>query len=314
MKLSRRELVRKINVGIWALIRRVEHQSVCPSCGSKAGNVLGHKSYLFLAKKCADCSLVYRIPTQLIPSFYEKTYHRYSNWCQGYTDGTLAEKAKTKFRDTKWDYYDKLSLIAAVKPSGHVLDFGGGSGIIAYQLRELGYQTELFELCSELQVISRELLGISSYDNVDSLVTQRASQFGVILLHHVLEHINHLPNVFSLLNQLLKPDGLLAMFVPNRVASCYQGVATATLDSAHTCAFEASFFHENIERFGFRCVAFSMPYAFADDEAGEITRQSLGKELAVFAWKKNQSTFGPLRQWPYQLPDLRNSSRAQSGC
>jgi 2-polyprenyl-3-methyl-5-hydroxy-6-metoxy-1,4-benzoquinol methylase len=299
---------------MWALIRRIQQKSVCPSCGSKAGKVLGHKSCLFLAKRCSHCDLVYRVPTKLIPAFYEKLYHRGSNWWQGYLDGTLAKEAKTKLRETKWDYYDKLSLIQAVKPSGRVLDFGGGSGIIAYQLAELGYDAELFDISIALQVISRELLGIPSYDDVCSLVSQRAAQFDIILLHHVLEHIEYLPDVFSLLDCLLKRDGLLAIFVPNYGASCWLGTPAATLDSAHVCAFDASFFHRNIDRFGFCCVTFSMPYAFAkDDEASDKTRRAFGKELAIFAWKKDQPAFEAFRKWPYNLPDLRNSIRAQCG-
>ena len=94
---GQRELLRKMNVALWAIIRCIHRNDSCPCCGCNAGRILGRKNYLFLVRKCAECGLFYRIPTQLAPQFYEKYYHRNSNWWQGYLDGTLAEKIKIKF-------------------------------------------------------------------------------------------------------------------------------------------------------------------------------------------------------------------------
>lgn len=307
-------LRRRLRVAGWALWRRLQGGSRCPSCGGRKGTIIGHAHLLLAARRCAACGLVYRLPTKLVPGFYDEFYHPYTVWWRELSDGSLARTARQGFRGTKWDYYDKLSLLQAVKPSGRVLDYGGGSGIITWQLRDLGYDAELLEICTGLREISVDLLGLNTFVDVEELLVQRRGAYDMVLLHHVLEHLDDLPAVFRVLDQLLKPDGLLVLFAPNHAARVYAGVGAATLDSAHVCAFDAAFFARNMERFGVRCVTFSTPYAFSDDGAlGQDTYGARGKELAVFAWRIDQPTPVPLARVPHQMPDLRDSVRAQLG-
>lgn len=314
-KLTQSNLWRRLRVARWAAWRRLQGRSRCPSCQGRDGAIIGHANLLLAARRCANCGLVYRVPTSLVPNMYDDIYHQDSIWWHDLADGSLAQTVQQGFRGTKWDYYDKLSLLHAVKPGGRALDFGGGSGIITRQLRDLGYDAELFEICAGLREISVGVLGLNTFSDIGALLAQRPGAYDVIHLHHVLEHIDDLPAVFRVFDQLLKPDGLLAFFVPNHGARIWAGAGAATLDSAHVNAFEASFFARNIERFGFKCVAFSTPYAFADEGIlGKDTYGALGNELAVLAWKKDQPTPAQLARVPYQLPDLRNSARAQLGC
>lgn len=222
---------------------------------------------------------------------------------------------ESDFRGSKWDYYDKLGIVSALKVSGSVLDFGGGSGILAYQLRKLGYDAEVFELGKALAEISEGLFGLKTHHDLERLIATRKAAFDVIFAHHVLEHIDDLSLVFNCFSKLLADNGLIIVFVPNHGADQWKGFPGATLDSAHVCAFDLKFFNSNMNRFGFNCVTFSSPYAFrSTGQAGNVTQEGRGPELAMIAWKAGNPPPIALERWPYALPDLEDSVRAQAGC
>jgi 2-polyprenyl-3-methyl-5-hydroxy-6-metoxy-1,4-benzoquinol methylase len=269
---------------------------------------------VFGSVRCAGCGLVYRNPTRTPPSFYSAGYLENTVWWQDYQSGALARDAAHAFRGTKWDYYDKISLLQSVIPSGRTLDFGGGSGVIAYQLQECGFDADLFEVSEESGTIAREVLQVPTITDVETLRTRRG-EYDLILLHHVLEHVDDLRALFDLLDHVLAPGGIVWCFVPNAGATEWRDAPETVLDAAHVCAFEPEFFHRNLRTLRMDGVVFSTPYAFAgDDAAAETTRDARGRELAVAAWRINSPTPAALESWPYHLPDLRRSLRAQAGC
>jgi 2-polyprenyl-3-methyl-5-hydroxy-6-metoxy-1,4-benzoquinol methylase len=312
---SIRELQRKARYAYWALVRRLSTRSRCPSCSEERGEIVGRSKLLFLARRCSGCGLVYRIPTQFMPGFYETTYHEYSDWYRQLQSGELQQHFRNKFRDSRWDYYDKLSLVTAVRTGGELLDFGGGSGILTWQLQELGFRVTLFEINQKMKVISEDLLGLKRWGRIEELLAAPDRSFDVIFSHHVLEHVEDLGSVLTTFSRLLKDDGLLAVFVPNGGSRTLNGNVAGMLDAAHVSSFEADFFQRNLARFGFEGRTFSMPYAFAASSPGsEMTRQAEGFELALFAWKMGQPPPPALAEWPYRLPSLEHSARAQAGC
>jgi SAM-dependent methyltransferase len=307
-------LLHRLRIAAWTVMAKRRERSVCPSCGSAAGTPLGRVRVVFESARCSECGLVYRIPTRTPPYFYDRSYLESTVWWQEYRSGALARDAAQAYRGTKWDYYDKISLLQAATPSGRVLDFGGGSGVIARQLQETGFTVDLFEVSAAAGTIARELLQIPTFTDTEAL-RAGGGMYDVILLHHVLEHVDDLPALFALLHGLLAPAGVLWIFVPNGGADQWAGAPERVLDAAHVCAFEPAFFERNLARFDFEGVTFSTPYAFADSgAAGELTHASGGVELAVAAWHAGTPVPAPFRQWPFVLPDLRASVRAQAGC
>lgn len=305
--------LRKFEIGVWALLRRaIGLYNRCPCCGQVCGVVLSKKKFLFLAKRCDQCGLIYRVPTRIQPNLYGNRYHNAAIWHRDFKSGVLEKDAEENFRNTKWDYYDKLSLITAIKSSGRLLDYGGGSGIISSQLSELGFDVTLFEVCRKMRSISVDMLNINTCNNIGRVLEQYHHSYDIVFLHHVLEHIDNLCMAFSHFDQLLKQDGLLVIFVPN--AGFSPKDPGASLDSAHCCAFDANFFKRNLPLFGLQGVTFSQPYAFDNSELGDRTRNAKGNELAIFAWRRICEAPCELKNWPFALPDLRHSSRAQEGC
>lgn len=310
-----RELRRKARYGLWALARRVSSRSRCPSCAEERGEIVGRRKLVMLARRCAGCGLVYRIPTEFIPDFYETTYHEYADWYGQLQSGELREHFHNQFRGSRWDYYDKISLVTAARPGGDLLDFGGGSGIVSWQLQASGYRVTLFEINPHMKVISEDLLGLKRLSSSEALSAAADRSFDVIFSHHVLEHVEDLRPILSDFHRLLRDDGLLALFVPNGGSHTLNGDVAGVLDAAHVSAFEADFFQRNLPRFGFECRTFSTPYSFTGEgPQARTTRRAEGIELAIFAWKAGHAPPPALADWPYRLPNLEHSARAQAGC
>jgi len=74
-------------------------------------------------------------------------------------------------------------------------------------------QTKLYHHSAhETKNIESEIL---KFDNIDNLKNKNPYQFDVITLWHVLEHVHDLDKYIYRLKQLLKPDGVLVIAVPN---------------------------------------------------------------------------------------------------
>jgi SAM-dependent methyltransferase len=302
---------RQIKIFLWAIIRYVTTRSNCPCCGCGNGAIISRIKLVLLVKKCGNCGLIYRIPVRLIPAYYDSDYYKATTWYNDYKKKELGSYLEVKFRGGKWDYYDKLSLIKAVKDKGRVLDWGGAMGIMTYQLREIGYDPVVFEICTAFKPFHQDVLKLESISSFDEINKIPDRSFNIIFLHHVLEHIDNLKNAFSTFNRLLNEDGLLVCFIPNGGV----GDPANVLDAAHINSFSASYFKDNLRRFGFNGVTFSTPYAFVESGPNaDKTRASLGNELALFAWKQSTETPPAFKIWPYKLPNLEGSKRAQAGC
>lgn len=307
MKLSNTR--RRIQYALAALYSHVSTRSYCPWCRHSEGKIVGANKFVFLARKCEHCGLIYRLPIHLRDQFYETDYHLYSDWYREYHSGDLSQQLQQGFRGSHWDYYDKLSLIKAVKPTGSVLDFGAGSGIISWQMQQLGYKVDIFEISTSLQQISRDLLCLNHVAPSE----MPDESYDIIFTHHVLEHLSDLRGTFALFERLLRSDGLLVSFVPN-AASKHLNNSAGVLDSAHINALTAEFFRLNLQQIGFVGQCFSTPYAFLPrGEDSIITQQAIGIELALFAWKCNTAIPHELADWPFKLPTLTYSERAQAG-
>jgi SAM-dependent methyltransferase len=92
-----------------------------------------------------------------------------------------------------------------------LLDFGCGSGAFMAAAQELGWKVKGFEPGQRGRT-SCASLGFKVAATMDELTGE---QFGVITLHHVLEHISDPIQTLSHLRSLLTPDGVLFIEVPN---------------------------------------------------------------------------------------------------
>ncbi|WP_054852307.1 class I SAM-dependent methyltransferase [Olleya sp. ITB9] len=109
----------------------------------------------------------------------------------------------------------KLKLINSFKTDQkNLLDFGCGTGDFLKSALNNGWNVSGIEPNSEARSIANSKTKQSVLDS-EGIKTYKKHSFDVITLWHVLEHIPNLESQISILKDLLKPNGVLIIAVPN---------------------------------------------------------------------------------------------------
>jgi SAM-dependent methyltransferase len=91
-----------------------------------------------------------------------------------------------------------------------ILDVGCGAGAILLRLRDLGFK--FLEGIDPFLSTPLEYAGPVRIRNV--AIEQVRGKYDLIMLHHVVEHVEDLPNLFRTLRGLVSPKGHLVVRVP----------------------------------------------------------------------------------------------------
>ena len=113
---------------------------------------------------------------------------------------------------------NKLKLINSFKTSNkNLLDVGCGTGDFLLTCKNNGWKVTGVEPNAKAKIIAESKLAGESASEIYSEINQlnNESQFDVITLWHVLEHVPNPDNYISTLKKLLKPNGVLIVAVPN---------------------------------------------------------------------------------------------------
>jgi 2-polyprenyl-3-methyl-5-hydroxy-6-metoxy-1,4-benzoquinol methylase len=115
----------------------------------------------------------------------------------------------------------RLSQIVRFKKGGAALEVGVGRGTLLATLRERGFQVEGLELSEAVRSYVARQTGIAIHSGKLSSLAARArtGRYDVIVMSHVLEHIDDLRDSLAAIGGLLNPDGILYLAVPN--VSCW---------------------------------------------------------------------------------------------
>lgn len=167
----------------------------------------------FSLMECDRCTL--RI-TQDVPSnvcigdYYQaENYISHTNTSKGLINKLYRQVRKITLRQ-KRKFIERIAEL----PSGHLLDIGSGTGAFAAAMEKAGWQVTGLEPDAGARQIASEQFGISLAD-LSGFYELAPSQFDVITLWHVLEHVHELQPYMQKLQQLLKPKGKLIVAVPN---------------------------------------------------------------------------------------------------
>ncbi len=262
----------------------------CPYCRAAASELLGRKKLMLELRRCAGCGLMYRYPKndpESSFSFYQRQY------AQGMTTdlpdaATLAAWKTNVFRGTEKDLAEKIRLVQSQQASGRLLDYGCSWGYGVYQFAQAGFDAMGFEISRPRARFGRERLGVRILESREELEALRHGSFDVIFSNHVLEHLDDPRAALEDWARLLRPQGLLAIFVPNA-----GGVRARTLGpkwgpmigEKHPLAIDALFLHRNLPAYGLKPGFTSSPYHVDGLHlVSEPASQDLGgDELLVFA-------------------------------
>lgn len=112
----------------------------------------------------------------------------------------------------KWAIKQKLNLVVERQPQGKtLLDIGAGTGDFLVAAKNRGWTVSGIEPNEEARKRAYEK-SIQLVENFQTLPNQK---FDVITMWHVLEHIPNLSETIQKLHELLNPNGVLIIAVPN---------------------------------------------------------------------------------------------------
>jgi SAM-dependent methyltransferase len=165
---------------------------------------------------CSDCRTNHTLP---LPS-EDELFQFYQGFMFNVPTGPQAEQRETKIRSNVRSMCKRLKEDYKLEvESGHILDFGGGVGIIASEFSRMGFQADLFDLDAEACSYARE-----RFSNDLNLATSNASEipdgaYDLVYSSQVIEHlIDPIEHFRQLLNKL-RVGGILVLTTPNQQSS-----------------------------------------------------------------------------------------------
>ncbi len=192
----------------------LETISQCPICLSNSSipfittkdHTLSHQD--FNLQKCSGCGFVITNPRPDINSIGE--FYKSEKYIS-HTGGSKAILDKIYLQARKLTLRWKHKLITNYKNSGHLLDYGCGTGEFLNHMQKNGWEITGVEPSDSARKKANEIT--KSFINSSLIEIDR--KFDIITLWHVLEHVHDLNEKIKSLKKLLKEDGIIFIAVPN---------------------------------------------------------------------------------------------------
>ena len=156
--------------------------------------------------RCDSCGYVFDSPR---PSFAEITAFysqpaKYDSWLK-----------EEPLRDALWRR--RLKKLLPQKAEGNLLDIGAGIGQFLHHAQPLFTQSSGTEVSESAVRIAKEKYGLDLYSGQVEELDLPLGSFDNITLFHVLEHVPDPTKLLSRCRELLHPQGVLVIAVPNDV-------------------------------------------------------------------------------------------------
>lgn len=200
-----------------AIFRLYNHE--CNNCGASTGVVVVRGGDLledlpgtFQFIKCDNCGVLRQEPRMAwedLSSYYQPGYV-----CHGpqlsKTNKTLDEKIRALGQNKR------INLVSKHRPEGKWLDVGCGSGLILQAAKERG-NWELFgvEPVLEMAEYTNTRLEIPIYTGTFENYPTQISEFDIITMWDVLEHLSEPFDAIKKVTKMLKPGGVFILTTPN---------------------------------------------------------------------------------------------------
>ncbi|MGA7730550.1 MAG: class I SAM-dependent methyltransferase [Chloroflexia bacterium] len=161
----------------------------------------------FMVGYCYDCHLHVTTPAppqSEIDRYYPKGY---------YGSGKRFTRIIEWLLDNLYNY--RVYQIEQNQKPGKVLDIGCGRGLLLHKLRQRGWTPMGTELNEEAATYAREQLGLPVTTQMVEEAGFPDGEFDLIILWHVLEHVQSPRAMLREVSRILKPGGTLLVAVPN---------------------------------------------------------------------------------------------------
>ena len=191
----------------------------CPLCGGQTLELaLTCKDWYasgetFEVVRCAQCGflMTQNAPVEAeIGRYYESPdYISHTNTRKGLTNSLyhvvrrfmLARKAS-------------LVMNSAKLKKGRLLDYGTGTGFFPHVMKKKGWQVCAIDKSQAARDFARQRFGLN-VEAEDALQNYTEGSFDVVTLWHVMEHLEHLDDMWDIIHRLLRKHGTLIVAVPN---------------------------------------------------------------------------------------------------
>jgi len=248
---------------------------------------------------CKNCGLVWSDPFPIdTAEYYQKNYRILYK-------GTYSPKIKHIYRaaNVAVERYKRLDAHLAGKKK--VLEIGSGGGEFSYLLTKKGFDVSAIEPNEGYGNYSKEQYGLNVQIGFAQNLEFDAETFDFITMSHVLEHVDNPTTMLEKLRSWLKPNGILALEVPNVEAVCQS--PKSTFHTAHLFNFNPETLALLAEKTGF-----SVVQSVLSEDGGNLTLIAQKSEFSnvplaiagnyekVFAIVKNHTVFNHyLSAFPY---------------
>ena len=189
----------------------------CPVCGGQnlkfKLNCIDHtaSNEVFKIVSCETCDFTFTNPrpdsTKLGEYYKSDNYISHTNKKNGFFNRTY-QLARN------YAIITKLSLVKNVCKKGSLLDIGCGTGEFLFNCSKKGYKTIGIEPSSLARKQAIKNFGLTVSEKTD-LSQFSDSQFNIITMWHVLEHIPNLTKTIIEIKRILKNNGKVIIAVPN---------------------------------------------------------------------------------------------------
>jgi 2-polyprenyl-3-methyl-5-hydroxy-6-metoxy-1,4-benzoquinol methylase len=176
----------------------------CNLCGRSHFKTIEDHEPPFKVIQCTYCKLVFVNPfpeKASLAEHYDENY--YTEW--------LTTQSKSRLR--MWER--RLNKLERFEKRGSLLDVGCATGAFLELAKKRGWKVSGTELSPYAARYAENILGIPIFcgDLPDS--PYPGGSFDVVTMWHVLEHVTDPANYLRKTYDLLKPNGLLVIAVPN---------------------------------------------------------------------------------------------------
>ena len=271
----------------------------CPICGGTQFRQLASNDRYDMGIKttgCLRCGLVQtrpRLTSQSMSHFYRECYRQYYQAVNApHVDYIICYHKDERLAYTAKLIASNVDLVAGMR----VLDVGCAEGTLFSNLKTHCGEGLIFfgvEPSESYAAYSREMTGCTTYQNIDELISAREDSFHLIVVNHVLEHVNDPVLFLEQLRGLLSSNGLLFVDVPN----VFGYSSPRDLHIAHNFHFSRQTLTAAIDKAGFsvKTIAEHAPphhpvsvWCLAEKRTTKLHILQQSMETELVAWKRMQ--------------------------
>lgn len=191
----------------------------CPLCGSRREREFERYGYQhrYTYRQCLECGLAYQSPRPVYDAdFVETAYEVYGSSNDAYwRDGRPTPQGEIVVREAT---HVLTELERHLGRKGRLLEIGCNTGFFLKVARDLGWSVVGVEISHSMAAIARRDFGLEAHagdwTQID-LGVENDGRFDAVFCSHVIEHVPDPAAWMRRFREVLTPDGVLCLAVPN---------------------------------------------------------------------------------------------------